>query len=421
VSGSEARFRRLAEQLAELVERFSDAGHRLYLVGGAVRDGLLDHDVGVDYDLTTDAPPERTLELLTPWVDVVWTQGARFGTIGGARHGLQYEITTHREEAYDPDSRKPLVRFASEVEADLSRRDFTVNAMALTLPGAELVDPFGGREDLLERHLLRTPLAPELSFEDDPLRLLRAARFVARFDLTPAPDLVAAARALAGRIAIVSAERIDDELGRLLATRDPRPGLALLAEVGLLDLVLPEALDGDWDPLGVAPRPGSDGTADDRLALLLAGAGPERAAARMAALRASNDRRRDVRLLVEGIGTVEAEPPSTDAELRGLAVRYGSSLERLVRLVAARDGERGEALAGALDRLRAREDLDDLGPVLDGSDVIGLLGIEPGPVVGEALAHLRRHRLDSGSADRDEATAELRRWWAARSAEEGDT
>ena len=241
----------LVETTRPLAGRFDAAGHRLYVVGGAVRDALLDLERGqADLDLTTDALPEETEALLRGWADAVWSQGKRFGTVGCSFRGIRFEITTHRAEAYRPDSRKPNVAFGTDVEADLSRRDFTVNAIALRLPDAELVDPFDGRVDLMERRL-RTPLAPDASFEDDPLRMLRAARFVAGYGLRPEPSVVATVERLHRRLGIVSAERIRDELDKLVVVARPSEGLSFVAGTGLADEFLPElpALALERDPI----------------------------------------------------------------------------------------------------------------------------------------------------------------------------
>ena len=235
------RLRPVLERTTPLAERFAASGHRLYLVGGVVRDLLLGRDMssGRDIDLTTDALPAQTKALVKDWADSVWSQGERFGTIGCRADGWDYEITTHRAEAYDPDSRKPTVEFSDAVEADLSRRDFTVNAMALALPEPVLIDPFGGADDLAAGRL-RTPLAPEVSFSDDPLRMLRAARFIAGYGLEPVPELTAAVDAMAARLDIVSAERIRDEFDKLMVVDDPSTGLWFLVESGLTDRFLPE-------------------------------------------------------------------------------------------------------------------------------------------------------------------------------------
>ena len=254
------RFAPVLDAVGPLAEAFTAAGHRLYLVGGVVRDLLLGVEDPTDYDFTTDALPDEILAVLDgfPGVEAVWTQGKRFGTIGSRiRVGrgdrsrvVDHEITTHRAEAYSPDSRKPEVVFATDIEADLSRRDFTVNAMALSLPDATLVDPFGGTADLAAQ-VLRTPLAPEESFGDDPLRMLRAARFLTRYRLEPEPALVHAVESMGERLSIVSAERIRDELCRLVVLDDPSPGLWFLADTGLAAQFLPEltAMQLEQDPI----------------------------------------------------------------------------------------------------------------------------------------------------------------------------
>ncbi len=215
------RLQPLVAETAELASRFEAAGHRLYFVGGVVRDLILNQFTDADdFDFTTDARPDEIERLVSGWADAVWTQGKRFGTIGFKKAGRIYEVTTFRAEAYQPDSRKPDVRFADDLAADLARRDFTVNAMALSVPGLELTDPFGGVADLAAKRL-RTPLDPAISFTDDPLRMLRAARFIAGYDMEPEPELVAAVAELHGRLSIVSAERIRDELDRLVTVPTP--------------------------------------------------------------------------------------------------------------------------------------------------------------------------------------------------------
>ena len=222
-----------------LAQRFVDAGHRLYLVGGIVRDQWLDHDLSdsSDIDLTTDAEPAAIKDLVSDLADALWTQGERFGTIGLRFQGRAIEITTHRAESYTSDSRKPVVTFGDDIAVDLSRRDFTVNAMAIEVPSGELVDPWHGATDL-EAQLLRTPLEPEISFSDDPLRMLRAARFASRFDLEPSDELTAAAVDLCERLRIVAIERIGDELERLFGLPDPKRGLRFLVETGLANELL---------------------------------------------------------------------------------------------------------------------------------------------------------------------------------------
>ncbi|HEX2191644.1 MAG TPA: HDIG domain-containing protein, partial [Acidimicrobiales bacterium] len=241
----------LVDELGPLAERFAAVGHRLYLVGGSVRDAILGRPLeSIDLDFTTDARPEDTERLLKGWAEAVWTQGKRFGTIGAARQGRHVEITTHRAEAYAPESRKPEVVFADAVEADLSRRDFTVNAMALGLPDLVLVDPFEGVADLAA-HRLRTPRSPEESFNDDPLRMLRAARFIAGYGLQPEADLVEAVAKLRGRLEIVAPERLRTEFDKLLVVERPGPGLWFLVQTGLAEEFLPElpALALEQDPV----------------------------------------------------------------------------------------------------------------------------------------------------------------------------
>ena len=250
-----ARFQPVLVEVAPLARRFADGGFRLYLVGGSVRDLLSGDDIdpaAFDFDLTTDARPDDIKRVLKGWGEAIWTQGERFGTIGARREGRTYEITTHRAEAYNDDSRKPVVEFSDRVEADLSRRDFTINAMALevTSESPVLVDPFGGAADLIAR-TLRTPLAPEVSFSDDPLRMLRAARFIARLNATPVPELVAAVKEMRGRLSIVSAERIRDEFDKLLTLPQPTAGLWFAIDTGLADEFIPElpAMRLEQDPI----------------------------------------------------------------------------------------------------------------------------------------------------------------------------
>jgi len=457
------RLKPLLESVRPLVERFDAAGFRLYLVGGVVRDAVLGRPLFQDLDFTTDARPEDTLGLVEGWADSVWTQGQRFGTIGFQKDGHRYEVTTHRGEAYRPESRKPAVTFASAVEEDLARRDFTVNAMALSLGvgggvTAHLIDPFGGVDDLAA-HRLRTPLAPEESFSDDPLRMLRAARFIAGYDLVPTPELVAAARALRGRLEIVSAERIGDELDKLLVVERPAKGLWFLVETGLADEFLPElpALGLEQDPvhrhkdvlahtIAVVER-----TEPDRILRLAAlfhdigkpktrSFGPEGVSfhhhevvgarmteERMRALRYSVDDIVAVRRLVElHLRFHGYSEEWTDSAVRRYARDAGPLLGRLNALTRAdcttRNkakarmlAERMDALEQRIDELRAKEELDAIRPDLDGRQVMEHLGIPPGPLVGEALRHLLEVRLEEGPLGYDEATRRLDEWWASRS------
>ena len=246
------RLQPLLAETSALAARFQRAGFRLYLVGGVVRDAVLGRlaEQGKDLDFTTDARPDDIEAVVAGWADAVWLQGKKFGTIGLLKDGRRMEITTHRAEAYHPDSRKPDVSFSDAIEADLSRRDFTVNAMALALPELRLVDPFNGIDDLAA-HRLRTPLSPDVSFSDDPLRMLRAGRFIAGYQLLPDRELVDAVVQLRGRLEIVSDERIRDELDKLMVTEDPSEGLWFLVNTGLAEEFLPElpALAVEQDPI----------------------------------------------------------------------------------------------------------------------------------------------------------------------------
>ncbi|MGA1541959.1 MAG: CCA tRNA nucleotidyltransferase, partial [Ilumatobacteraceae bacterium] len=247
------RFAPVLAEVADLAALFRAGNRRLYLVGGTVRDLLLGIETtDLDFDATTDARPDEIKKLIAPWADAVWTQGEKFGTIGARKGERVYEITTHRAEAYHPDTRKPDVEFADAIESDLSRRDFTINAMALEVTSDDptLVDPFAGVADLMSRPL-RTPLDPDISFSDDPLRMMRAARFVAKLKMTPTPELVEAVRHMKDRLEIVSAERIRDELNKLIVVDSPTTGLWFLVETGLADLFLPElpAMRLENDPI----------------------------------------------------------------------------------------------------------------------------------------------------------------------------
>jgi poly(A) polymerase len=464
---------RLAAVLAELApvaERFEAAGHRVYLVGGTVRDFLLGRELDRDVDLTTDARPDETEAIVRPIADAVWLQGKRFGTIGCTVGGRTLEITTHRAEAYRSDSRKPDVRFADAVEADLSRRDFTVNAMALRLsPGATpeavaLIDPFDGAADLAAGRL-RTPLDPETSFTDDPLRMLRAARFIAGYDLRPDDDLVAAVRALHDRLEIVSAERIRDELDRLVVVERPGSGLRFLVETGLAAEFLPElpALALAEDPLhrhkdvlahtvAVVERARPDRIL--RLAALFHDVGKPKTRSfepggkvtfhhhevvgarmtreRMSALRYPTDDIEQVSRLVElhlrFHGYDDAGDGGwTDSAVRRYARDAGplllGKLNELTRAdCTTRNRRKAAELAARMDRLQARiaaleeaEELASLRPDLDGNEVMELLGIGPGPDVGKAMAFLKELRIEHGPLGKEEAGRRLHRWWAERS------
>jgi poly(A) polymerase len=459
---------RIAPVIDELGRRFSAAGHELALVGGPVRDAMLGRRHN-DLDFTTSARPEQTEALLKGWADAIWDMGRAFGTIGSRRGDWVVEITTYRSEAYDPDSRKPAVDFGDSLVGDLGRRDFTVNAMAVRVPGREVEDPYGGVVDLAHR-VLRTPGRPEDSFSDDPLRMMRAARFAAQLGFEVDPGVVQAMTAMAGRIEIVSAERVRDELVKLLCAPYPVLGLRLLVETGLADLVLPElpalALERDEhhrhkdvyehtltvleQAIDLEPRlPGGGPDLVARLAALMHDVGKPRTRRfledgtvtfhhhdvvgakitrkRMKALRFSNDDTEAVSKLVElhlrfhGYGSGEW----TDSAVRRYVRDAGDQLERLHVLTRAdsttRNRRKAERLQRTYDDLEARiahlreqEELESLRPDLDGNQIMEILGIGPGREVGQAYQHLLDLRIDRGPMDEDQAKAALLAWWADR-------
>jgi poly(A) polymerase len=447
----------------ELGRRFAAAGHALHLVGGTVRDALLGRTDVVDYDFATDARPEQVLTLVRGWAEAVWDVGIAFGTVGLQRRGIRYEVTTYRSESYDRSSRNPEVVYGESLDDDLRRRDFTINAMAVSVPDHEFVDLFGGLADL-GRKVLRTPDSPEMSFDDDPLRILRAARFVAQLGLTPADELVAAMRSRAERIGIVAPERVRDELSKLMLAPDPVAGLTLLVDTGVAAVVLPEipALRMEIDEhhqhkdvyahslavlrnaMALEGRLGGPDL-EVRVAALLHDIGKPRTRAHLPGggvsfhhhevVGASMTRRRlralhfpkafadDVARLVElhlrfhGYGRGEW----TDSAVRRYVTDAGPLLEKLHVLVRSdcttRNRRKAAALARTYDdleeriaRLTAEEDLKAVRPDLDGDAIMALLGVPPGPVVGQAWRYLKELRLEEGPLGPEEATGRLLTW-----------
>jgi len=454
------RLQPLVEETAELSARFATAGFRLYLVGGVVRDavlGRLRHDA--DLDFTTDARPDDIEALIGGWADAVWDQGRRFGTIGALIGGRRVEITTHRAEAYRADSRKPDVVFADAVEADLSRRDFTVNAMALSLPDLTLIDPFDGVGDLAA-HRLRTPLAPEVSFSDDPLRMMRAARFIAGYALVPDQELTTAVVRLRSRLDIVSDERIRDELDKLLVVDKPGEGLWFLVQTGLAEEFLPElpALALEQDPIhrhkDVLAHTVAvvENTSPERLLRLSAlfhdvgkpktrSFGPRGTVMfhhhEVVGARMTRDRMRALRYSSEDIDIVSRlvdlhlrfhtyRMGWTDSAVRRYVRDAGPLLDRLNELTrcdcTTRNAAKAKALARRMDELetriaelRAQEELAAIRPDLDGNAIMTRLRLQPGREVGEALSFLLELRLDEGPLGEEEAGRRLDAWWKARS------
>lgn len=469
----------LPSAIDELASIFADAGQELALVGGPVRDAFLGLPIR-DFDLATSARPEETARLLGKWSKNVWDVGKEFGTIGAARGSLVVEVTTYRTDEYEIGSRKPLVEYGDTLEGDLTRRDFTVNAMAVRLPERELVDPCGGLDDLAAG-VLRTPVTAAQSFDDDPLRIMRAARFAAQLSFDVTPDVMAAMEDMAGRLEIVSAERVWAELARLLCSGAPRRGIELLAYAGVARIVLPEvadlvdAADGEGrhkdiyghslqvlDQAIALESGGASGVPDGMLGGELPGpdlvlrmaallhdigkpatrrfepdgtvtfrghdiVGARMAKRRLKALKADRRTTKDVARLVElhlrAFGFAEAG--WTDSAVRRFVRDAGELLPRLMRLIRAdvTSGNRrkvarlnagNDELARRIAELAEQEALDAIRPDLSGDDIMEILGLSPGRVVGEARAYMLELRLEEGPLSREEAVERLLAWWDGR-------
>jgi poly(A) polymerase len=454
----------LPDAALALGKAFSQAGRELHLVGGPVRDALMGRSCE-DLDFTTDARPEQVLEIVAPLASATWTTGIEFGTVGARVHGLMCEITTFRADRYDRVSRNPIVAYGDSLEDDLRRRDFTMNAMAVSVTGDKTFsDPFGGLADLA-RGVLRTPGTPTESFADDPLRMLRAARFVSTLGVTVAPEVLAAMTAMADQLGRITAERIQAELNKLLLGAAPRNGLEVMVDTGLADAVLPElpalrmaadehgehkdvyahtlqvldqAIDLETDgpdlvlrwaallhdigkPATRAFAPGARVTFHHHEVV-----GARMARKRLKALRASNDLIDDVSQLVflhlRFYGYRSSE--WTDSAVRRYVVDAGPLLPRLHKLVRSdcttRNKRKAAALSAAYDALEERiaalkeqEELDSIRPDLDGNQIMEVLGIPPGRLVGQAYKHLLALRMEHGPLGHDRAVEELRAWYGA--------
>jgi len=457
------RFAPVLSEIALLVPMFRDAGFKLFLVGGTVRDLMLDRNVeGLDFDLTTDAHPDEIKALLAGWSDALWTQGEKFGTIGAKKGNRVYEITTHRAEAYSPDSRKPDVQFSKDITQDLSRRDFTINSMALdvTQESPELIDPFNGLSDLMAK-VLRTPLSPEISFSDDPLRMMRAARFISGLGVIPVPELITAVKSMNERITIVSAERIRDEFDRLIVTARPSLGLWFLVDNGLSQHFLPElaAMQLEQDPihrhkdvlthtLAVIENVQPDAPCDFRITRLAAlfhdvgkpktrsirpGKGVTFYHHEAVGARMTRERMRKLRYSVQDIETVSElvalsarfhtyQMGWTDAAVRRYVRDAGSHLADLNVLTRSdcttRNEKKVEALARRMSELEQRikeltasEELAAMRPEMDGSQVMEFLAIQPGRHIGDALEFLMEIRIEEGLLGDEEIRRRLKVWW----------
>ena len=451
---------------SSLAQSFAAQGFRLALVGGPVRDALLGR-LGNDLDFTTDARPEDTKKILQGWAENVWDTGIEFGTVAGKRGDTTVEVTTYRTESYDPESRKPEVEYGDSIEGDLSRRDFTVNSMALelTTKSPEFIDPFNGLEDLAKK-VLRTPSKAENSFSDDPLRMMRAARFASQLGFEIAPDVLQAIKDMAGRISIISAERVRDEFTKMLMSQNPRTGITILVETGLAEIVLPEIpklrLEIDEhhhhkdvyehsitvleQAISHEDRLGGPNLII-RLAALLHDIGKPKTRnlipgggvsfhhheivgarltkTRLKALRFDGDTIEQVETLValhlrfHGYGDGEW----TDSAVRRYVRDAGDLLVHLHVLTRAdcttRNAKKAERLAKTYDALEARiaklmeqEELSKIRPDLDGAQVMKLLDIKPSAAVGKALDYLLELRLENGPLGEERATAELLNWWS---------
>jgi poly(A) polymerase len=455
-----AELLRVSPVADELGRLFLRAGHELHLVGGSVRDALLGR-LGNDLDFCTDALPEQTLALIDGWAEAIWTTGAEFGTIGAARRGLRVEITTFRAEAYDRVSRNPIVRYGTSLLDDLRRRDFTVNAMAVSVPGHDFTDPYGGLEDLAAG-VIRTPGTPEESFADDPLRMLRAARFAAQLRFSVRPEVLAAMTAMARDLDRITPERIRDEFTKLLCGADPVTGLRLLVGTGLADRFLPElpGLRLEIDEHAQHKDVYEHTLTVVQNAVNLEEDGPD-LILRMAALlhdigkpatklvgsdgrvsfhhhevigaRLTKQRMRELRYpkdIVSAVARLVAlhlrfygygRGEWTDSAVRRYVTDAADLLPRLHKLTrsdcttrnrrkAAQLASDYAALEERIARLAAEEDLARVRPDLDGNAIMKILGVPPGPIVGQAWRHLKELRLERGPLAPEEAEAELLRW-----------
>jgi poly(A) polymerase len=451
---------------SSLAQSFAAQGFRLALVGGPVRDAILGR-LGNDLDFTTDARPEVTKKILQGWAENVWDTGIEFGTVAGKRGDTTVEVTTYRSESYDPESRKPEVEYGDSIEGDLSRRDFTVNSMALelTTKTPEFIDPFNGLEDLAKK-VLRTPSKAENSFSDDPLRMMRAARFASQLGFEIAPEVLQAIKDMAGRISIISAERVRDEFTKMLMSQNPRTGITILVETGLAEIVLPEIpklrLEIDEhhhhkdvyehsitvleQAISHEDRLGGPNLII-RLAALLHDIGKPKTRnlipgggvsfhhheivgarltkSRLTALRFDGDTIKQVETLValhlrfHGYGDGEW----TDSAVRRYVRDAGDLLVHLHVLTRAdcttRNAKKAERLAKTYDALEARiaklmeeEELSKIRPDLDGAQVMKLLDLKPSAAVGKALDYLLELRLENGPLGEERATEELLNWWS---------
>ena len=403
----------IIQQVDEVRRAFESAGKKIYLVGGIVRDlyGNATNIQNLDIDLTTNATPEEIKAIIKPIADNLWLSGEKFGTIGAHVNGKTIEITTHRSESYLSDSRKPIVEFSQQIEEDLSRRDFTVNSMAIDLSSKELIDPFNGQKDFADG-VLRTPLNPDISFSEDPLRMLRAARFTCRFELTPTKKMVQSMKALAPRLEIVSPERIREEFDKFLEVRNPEPGFKLLLKTKIYKLFLPEINDkenirknGGYKSLSQLPI---DPLV--RLAALLLNTSAKECEYRMKKLKYSNERISQTQLLIQSTKTIETKPIDNEsyrkwyfqtADLRDTAIELAKINKKLKEIISEMEKT----------KISLEHELHDFSVPLTGAEIMELLKIQEGPEVGEALQYLQEIRFQKGPITQGEAEKAIRNWW----------
>jgi poly(A) polymerase len=470
-AASELAIRSLIERAplaSSLAQAFKNAGFKLALVGGPVRDAILGR-LGSDLDFTTDAKPEESKKILKNWAEDIWDVGIEFGTVAGKRGDTTVEITTYRSDKYDPNSRKPEVQFGENIEGDLSRRDFTINAMALELTGdkPKFIDQFNGLADLSAK-VLRTPVTAEQSFNDDPLRMMRAARFAAQLNFEIAEPELKAINQMADRINIISAERIRDEFIKIMMSNHPRVGISILVATGLADLIIPEipklkleidehhhhkdvyehSLTVLEQAIALEPRLGGKNLVI-RLAALLHDIGKPKTRAlipgggvsfhhhEVVGARLAKERLKKLRFSNEVIDQVEqltslhlrfhgyGAGEWTDSAVRRYVRDAGELLTHLHVLTRAdcttRNQRKAERLAATYDELEARieklaaaEELAAIRPDLNGAEVMQLLNLKPSREVGAALDFLLELRLEHGPLGKDKATEELLNWWKAR-------
>ena len=403
----------IIQQVDEVRRTFESAGKKIYLVGGIVRDlyGNATNIQNLDIDLTTNATPAEIKAIIKPIADNLWLSGEKFGTIGAHVNGKTIEITTHRSESYLSDSRKPIVEFSQQIEEDLSRRDFTVNSMAIDLSSKELIDPFNGQKDFADG-VLRTPLNPDISFSEDPLRMLRAARFTCRFELTPTKKMVQSMKALAPRLEIVSPERIREEFDKFLEVRSPEPGFKLLLKTKIYKLFLPEINDkenirknGGYKSLSQLPI---DPLV--RLAALLLNTSAKECEYRMKKLKYSNERISQTQLLIQSTKTIETKPIDNEsyrkwyfqtADLRDTAIELAKINKKLKKIISEMERT----------KISLEHELHDFSVPLTGAEIMELLKIQEGPEVGEAVQYLQEIRFQKGPITQGEAEKAIRNWW----------